>query len=129
MKVKPPPDRHQFANAWDEIGYLRDKLLYRLYQREDADKARPYAERLEELLPKADPDQEAILAQECWSLVSEIKGDLQKAIDHREKDVRRRNRLAHIGGGTDQRPGLGAVAHGHAGQHSQAAAPMFRARP
>jgi hypothetical protein len=93
MTVKPPPDRRKFANAWDEIEYLRDKLLYWLYQREDVGKARPYAARLQRLLPRADPDQEAILGQECWSLVHETRGDLQKAIDHRQKEVRLIRRL------------------------------------
>jgi len=41
MKVKAPPDRRKFASAWDEIGYLYGKLLYWLYQREAAGKARP----------------------------------------------------------------------------------------
>ena len=40
MKIKPPPDRRKFANEWDEIGYLYDKLLFWLYQREDVGKAR-----------------------------------------------------------------------------------------
>ena len=87
MKVKPPPDRRKFANEWDQIEYLYDKLLYWLYQREDAAKARPYADRLERLLSKADPKQEAILGQECRSLVYETKGDLPKAIKHRENEI------------------------------------------
>jgi tetratricopeptide (TPR) repeat protein len=87
MKVKPPPDRRKFADEWDEIRYLYDKLLYWLYQREDVGKARPYAERLERLLRKADPDHKSILGEECWSLVYEVKGDLQKAIEHRKHEI------------------------------------------
>ena len=34
MKVKPPSDRRKFANEWDEIGYLYDKVLYWFYERE-----------------------------------------------------------------------------------------------
>lgn len=96
MKAKPPPDRRKFANAWDEIGYLYDKLLYWLYEREDARKARPYAERLEQVLPKAAPDHGAIFGEECWSLVYETKGDLRKAIEHRENEVRLIRRLHKI---------------------------------
>jgi len=96
MKAKPPPDRRQFANAWDEIGYLYDKLLYWLYQREDAKNARPFAERLEQLLPRAAPDHEAIFGEECWSLVHETKGNLSKAIEHRENEVRLIRRLHDI---------------------------------
>jgi hypothetical protein len=87
MKTKPPLDRHEFANEWDEIGYLYDKLLYWLYQRADAGKARPYAERLERLLAKADPDHDAIFGEECWSLVNEATGNLRKAIQHRKKAI------------------------------------------
>ena len=96
MKSKPPPERRKFADAWDEIGYLYDKLLYWLYQRDDAQKARPFAERLERLLARADPDHEAIFGQECRSLVYETKGDLPKAITHREKEIRLIRRLHKI---------------------------------
>jgi tetratricopeptide (TPR) repeat protein len=96
MKVKPPPPRRKFANTWDEIGYLYDKLLYWLYQREDAGKARPYAERLAKLLRKATPNHEAIFGEECWSLVYETKGDLRRAIEHRENEVRLIRRLHEL---------------------------------
>src|SRR5437870_3625397 len=96
MKAKPITDRRKFADAWDEIGYLYDKLLYWLYQREDARKARVFAERLEKVLPKADPDQEAIFTHECWSLVYETRGDLRKAITHRENEIRLIRRLHEI---------------------------------
>jgi tetratricopeptide (TPR) repeat protein len=96
MKVKPPADRRKFANEWDEVGYLYDKLLYWLYQRQDARKTRPYAERLAELLPKADPDHEAILGEECWSLVHEANGNLQNAIEHRKNEIRLIRRLHEL---------------------------------
>lgn len=88
MKTKPPPDRRRFATAWDEIGYLYDKLLYWLYQREDSARARAYATRLERLVSRADPRQEAIFGQECSSLVCEALGDHGKAIEHRENEIR-----------------------------------------
>ena len=93
MSLKPPPDRRKFADAWDEIEYLRDKLLYWLYQRQDKDKARPYADRLARLLADADPEHEALLGEECWSLVHEAKGDLAKAIQHREREIELIRRL------------------------------------
>jgi hypothetical protein len=88
MKVKPPPSRRKFASVWDEIQYLYDKLLYWLYQREDRGKARPYADRLDHLLAKADPHGEAIFGEECRSLIFETKGNLPQAIRHREKEIR-----------------------------------------
>jgi tetratricopeptide (TPR) repeat protein len=88
MKTKPSPDRHTFATEWDEIDHLYDKLLYWLYQRADPEKARSYAQRLEQLLPQADPRHDAIFGEECWSLVNEARGDLAKAIEHRENEIR-----------------------------------------
>jgi hypothetical protein len=88
MKVKPPKGRRKFANTWDEVGYLYDKLLYWLYQRAGAEKARPFADRLELLLPKVTPEHEAVFGQECWSLLYEAKGNLSKAIMHRENEIR-----------------------------------------
>jgi hypothetical protein len=88
MKTKPPPDRRKFANDWDEIGYLYDKLLFWLYARAESKKARRYAERLARRLAQADPHHEAIFAAECWSLVHEAKGDLPEGIKHRENEIR-----------------------------------------
>ena len=96
MKDKPPPERRKFADAWDEIVYLYDKLLYWLYQREDVRKARSFAERLAKLLPKADPEQESILGEECRSLIHEANGNLSKAIEHREKEIGLIRRLHEI---------------------------------
>jgi tetratricopeptide (TPR) repeat protein len=95
-KVKPPPHRRKFKTEWDEIGYLSDKLLYWLYQREDVRKARPYADRLECLLRKVDAGQESILGQECRSLIHEANGDLRKAIEHRKKETELIRRLHEI---------------------------------
>ncbi len=96
MKLKSPPIRYKFANEWDELEYLYHKLLYWLYEREDARKARPYADRLKRLLPKADPNHQAIFGEECWSLVYETKGDLRKAIEHRKNEIRLIRRLHEI---------------------------------
>src|ERR1043166_8937283 len=82
MKNDRPLVRRKFKSAWDQIGYLQDKLLYWLYQREDARTARFFAKRLESLLSRADPKQEAILGQECRSLIFESRGNFPQAIAH-----------------------------------------------
>jgi tetratricopeptide (TPR) repeat protein len=92
----PPRDRRKFTGAWDEIEYGYQKLLYWLYQREDVRRARPYAKRLESLLPRVDPGHDAILGEGCWSLIYETKGDLSKAIEHRENEIRLIRRLHEI---------------------------------
>lgn len=96
MKAKPPIQRSRFANDWGEVDYLYHKLLYWLYERQSARKARPYAERLQRLLPKLDPNHEAILGEECWSLVYETKQNLPRAIEHRENEIRLMRRLHEI---------------------------------
>jgi tetratricopeptide (TPR) repeat protein len=99
MKDKPPPDRRTFANEWDEISYLHDKLLYWLYQRADPRKARLYAPRLERLLAAAAPNHDAILGEECWSLVHEAKGELASAIESRKNEIRLIRRLYQLSRG------------------------------
>ena len=93
MKTSPPPGRRKFASDWDEIEYLYHKLLYWLYRREDVGKARSYADRLERLLRQAAPNHQAILGEECWSLVHETRGNLRKAIEHRENEIHLIRRL------------------------------------
>ena len=99
MKDKPPPDRRTFADEWDEIGYLHDKLLYWLYQRADMKKALITAPRLEQLLAAVAPDHDAILGEECWSLVYEAKGELEKAIESRKNEIRLIRRLHELSQG------------------------------
>jgi len=100
MRAKPPPDRHVFNSSWDEINYLRDKLLYWLYRRQDSARSRVFAERLARLLRKADSDRASILGQECRSLVYEAQGDPPRAISHREDEMRLIRRLHEISVGT-----------------------------
>ena len=96
MKVKPKKVRRKFADEWDEVGYLYDKLLFWLYQKADAKKACPFAERLKLLLPKVTPEHEGIFGEECWSLLHEAKGDLPKAIQRRENEIRLIRRVHEI---------------------------------
>jgi hypothetical protein len=93
MKPEVPAARRKFADAAEEMGYLYDKLIYWLYQRQDARRARPFADRLERLLAKSGPETECIFAEECRSLAHEARGDLAKAIRHRENEVRLIRRL------------------------------------
>jgi len=91
--------QRKFANDWDEIGHLYQKVLYWLYNQQCAAKARPYSDRLEKLLPKADPNHEAIIGEECWSLIHETNGDLLEAIKHRENEIRMISQLYAISKG------------------------------
>src|SRR6516225_2732871 len=110
MKASPPPDRRKFADAWDEVGYLYDKLLFWLYQRQHARKARPFAERLGKLLPTVAPQHDAIFSEECWSLVFEANGDLPSAIQHRENETRL---IRHLHAITQNAPHLRLATKGY----------------
>jgi hypothetical protein len=96
MKTRPLPVRRKFADARDQIEYLRQKLLYWLYEREDASRARIYAERLARLLSRSSPGHEAILPEECWSLICESRGNMAGAIEHRENEIRLMRRLHEL---------------------------------
>jgi hypothetical protein len=90
------PVRRKFAHDWDEVNYLRDKLLYWFYDRGDRRRALPYADRLAELLARISADHAAILGEECWSLVHEVNGDLAAAISARENEIRLIRRLWEV---------------------------------
>jgi hypothetical protein len=96
MTTKGTLSRRKFASEWDEIQYLRHKVVYWLYECGERAHALKFANRLNALLRKADPDQEAILGTECRALLAEAQGDLRWAIDCREREIRQRKRLEHI---------------------------------
>jgi tetratricopeptide (TPR) repeat protein len=91
MSTKSPPTRRKFKTAGDEINYLYDKLLFWLYGRGNPRQALRFAGRLERLLTPS--DREAIMGQECLSLIRELKGDLPRAIKHRNEEIRLIRRL------------------------------------
>jgi len=100
MKTKSIPNRRKFANDWDEIEYLYQKILYWFYPLRDYRKALAFSKRLEGLLPKADPGHEAIFSEACWSLLYEVKGNLPKAIHYRESEIKLIKHLWEISRGT-----------------------------
>jgi hypothetical protein len=100
MASESPPTRRKFAHAWDEIKYLYSKLLYWLYEKQDRHHALRFCDRLEKLLQTASPDHQAILGEECWSLIYEAKDDLAKAIHYRESEIKQIKRLWEISIGT-----------------------------
>jgi hypothetical protein len=87
-------------HPWREIGNLYHKLLYWFYSHGNRGKALKYCNRLEELLRQETADHLAILGEECWSLVFEVRGDLGKAIAYRENEIRLIKKLRRISIGT-----------------------------
>ena len=66
------------AQEWREIDDVYHQLLYWYYDRENLQKARPIARRLERLLSEV--NSQTILGESAWALVLECKGDLPGAI-------------------------------------------------
>lgn len=96
MKTEIIRTQRKFHGAWDEIGYLRMKILDWFYGRGNRRKALPFCDRLEALLERTPDTHEAILGEECWSLICEVRGDLAKAIAYREHEIELIKRLHRI---------------------------------
>jgi len=83
-----PAARKKFEGDWDELKYLYHKILYWYYNREDRRQASEFRDRFEELLKKlASRHPEAIFVEECWSVLYELDGDFDSAIEHREREI------------------------------------------
>lgn len=87
MKPKAPPTKRRFENEGHELDYCYDQILYWWYEREDLDKAQRFADRFEALLQSNFSEHEAIVGEEYWSLLSELRGDLPAAIRYREHEI------------------------------------------
>jgi hypothetical protein len=87
MKPKPTANGAKPVNTWEQISHLYDGLIYWLYERQNAHRARSYADRLEQALARNQTEAGAIFAEECRSLIYEAKGDWKQAIKHREKEI------------------------------------------
>ncbi len=96
MKAETIRTQRKFHGAWDEIGYLRVKILDWFYDRGNRRKALPFCARLEALLERTPDTHEAILGEECWSLIREVQGDLAGAIAYREREIELIKRLHRI---------------------------------
>ena len=80
--------RPRFAHAWHEIEHIYLNVLKAFYAQENLQGALRYVPRLEELLRREASEHLTILGEECWALVSELRGDLATAIEYRRNQVR-----------------------------------------
>jgi tetratricopeptide (TPR) repeat protein len=96
MKTKSTRSRRKFYHEWDEIDYLYMKILHWWYDKEDRRKAMPFCDRLQALLEKTPDAHEAILGEECWSLICEVRGDLAGAIAYRQREIELMKQLLRI---------------------------------
>jgi hypothetical protein len=78
----------RYAHEWHEIEDLYFKILDAYYEDEDRQRALRFVPRLDELLHRYAADHGAILGEECWALVSELRGDMAAAIAYRRNQIR-----------------------------------------
>lgn len=81
---------------WAEIRRVYDEMLQWFYERKNQPKARRLCPRLEKLLQSVSGESPAILAEECQALLYEVRGDLPRAIRHREREISLRQRLIQV---------------------------------
>jgi hypothetical protein len=90
---KPPATQRSFGSAWGELDYLCKKIHYWLYQGKRKVNAAHYLSRLEGILHDVPPNELAILRQEGLALLHELKGEVEKAIVHRRREIELMERL------------------------------------
>ncbi len=80
--------RKSAAHIWAELAELCQKIGVRLYGRNhDKQLARRYQRRLELIMTQLPENDLAIVRQEGAALLSELKGDLDSAIEHRKNEI------------------------------------------
>jgi hypothetical protein len=86
-KSMPPSTQRSFRNAWGELEYLCKKIRYWLYQRNDRTRSLYYRDRLVRVLGKLPTNDSAIIREEALALAHELDGDIEGAIDHRNREI------------------------------------------
>lgn len=87
-----------FRSEWDEIVFLYYEIIDWWYgNKKGWEKYVPkHIKRLKSLLRKVAFKHEAIRGEECWSLIYEFEGDLQKAILYRESEIHLMKKLLKL---------------------------------
>lgn len=89
-------NRRKFESDWDQVLYCYHKILFWFYSRQNRAKASRFCRTLEPLLKRVAGKHEAIKGEECWSLLYEVRGKLDKAILHRRNEIQLIKRLQRI---------------------------------
>jgi len=76
-----------FRSPWIKLDYLCRKVRYWLYERQSQASAQRYLRRLAQTLKALPQNNEAILRLECLALLAEIKGDIDSAVQYREREI------------------------------------------
>ncbi len=95
-KSAPTPTRRKFDSDWDLALYYYYKILYWFYSRRNRSRAGRFCRSLESVLKRVANKHEAIRGEDCWSLIYEVRGELDKAIFYRRNEIRLIERLQKI---------------------------------
>jgi len=87
-KNAPEPTRRKFGGDWDRVLYYYYKILYWFYPLRNRSRAAKFCRSLEPVLKRVANKHEAIMGEECWSLLYEVQGDFEKAILYRRSEIR-----------------------------------------
>jgi len=79
--------KRHFVSLWDEALYLYDKMLFWWYNRANRARARHFADRLQHVLQRLPRIDYPARVEEFWSLIYDIRGDLDNAIAHRRNEI------------------------------------------
>ena len=83
-----PRIQRRFPTVWSELEYLCRRIHYWLYRSETPNSvAKRYVARLERVLKELPGNDMAILREEGWALLFELKGELRQAIGHHQKEI------------------------------------------
>jgi hypothetical protein len=86
-------NRRKFDGDWDQVDYCYHKILYWFYSRRNRGRASRFCRTLEPVLKRVASKHEAIRGEECWSLLYEVRGELDKAIWYRRNEIQLIRRL------------------------------------
>jgi hypothetical protein len=88
MATKALVNSRGFTNIWDAIRSHYHRILDLYYEQGDREAALKDSILMEGLLKGAPLCEQSIFGEECWSVIHEVRGELSKAIRHRENEVR-----------------------------------------
>ena len=93
-RISRPKWRRSFLGAADERNYVMEVLeYYKSLNAVESKVARRYLLRFSRLLKRAGLDNGSIMLQTQWSLLHELRGNIDQAIFHRKCQIRLLNRL------------------------------------
>ncbi len=84
---EPPKTRKRFGGLWDKLDYLCKKIHFWWYVRKDKTYAKRYLGRLERVLKELPENDLAIVREEGWALLHQLRGEKNLAIKHRQREI------------------------------------------